>query len=77
MFCSFDAAPRIMRWFCWGRVVEWDGVEFGEVLGRMGRKREEEGLLGARAVVLLEVFKGGFFVEFLFFFLHTLFLSPS
>lgn len=42
-----------MRVFCWGKVVEWDDLGFGGVLERMGKERVE----GARAVVLLEVFK--------------------
>jgi hypothetical protein len=53
MFCSFGASPRIMRFFCKGRVVEWDEPEFGHSLDRMGKQRIE----GARAVILLDVFK--------------------
>ena len=53
MFCSFGAVPRIMRFFCTGRVVEWDQPEFEMLLERMGKKRP----LSARAVILLDVFK--------------------
>jgi hypothetical protein len=53
MFCSFEANPRIMRFFCTGRVVEWDQPEFEPMLRRMGMKNFE----GARAVILLDVFK--------------------
>ena len=53
MFCSFDASPRIMRFFCTGEVVEWDQPRFPELLEAMGRKRVE----GARAVILLQVWK--------------------
>lgn len=57
MFCSFAAAPRILRFYCWGRVVEWDEKgEFDRLVGEMvgaGNKL----VPGARAVVLLDVFK--------------------
>ncbi|KFY91670.1 hypothetical protein V500_04540 [Pseudogymnoascus sp. VKM F-4518 (FW-2643)] len=53
MFCSFDAAPRIMRFFCTGRVVEWDDKDFDSWLAKMGNKK----ILGARAVIVLDVFK--------------------
>lgn len=54
-WCSFDSAPRIMRWYCRGGVVEHDSPEFGAVLARMGHGRVE----GARAVITLEVWKVG------------------
>ena len=41
-----------MRWFCRGRVVEREHEEFEMWLGRMGKELE-----GARAVILLEVWK--------------------
>jgi len=53
MFCSFDMSPRIMRWFCKGRVVEWDSKEFEPLLKRMGKRRID----GARAIIALDVFK--------------------
>ncbi|KAL9027960.1 MAG: hypothetical protein Q9196_003599 [Gyalolechia fulgens] len=54
MFCSFDASPRILRFFCWGRIVEYDDRKrFLELLGRMGKEEIE----GARAVVELRVWK--------------------
>ena len=53
MFCSFGAMPRIMRFFCRGRVVEWDRPEFEMLLERMGKEK----LPSARAVILLDVFK--------------------
>ncbi|TVY81255.1 Pyridoxamine 5'-phosphate oxidase family protein ustO [Lachnellula suecica] len=53
MFCSFGASPRIMRFFCTGRVVEWDMPEFEVLIDKMGKKRVD----GARAVVLLTVWK--------------------
>jgi hypothetical protein len=53
MFCSFGKTPRIMRFFCKGRVVEWDQPEFEVLLTKMGKKRIE----GARAVIMLAVFK--------------------
>ena len=56
MFCSFAKSPRIIRFFCKGSVVEWDDARFEGLLGKMGKKRVE----GARAVILLDVFKVGF-----------------
>ena len=56
MFCSFARAPRIMRFFCKGSVVEWDDGRFEGLLRKMGKKRIE----GARAVILLDVLKVGF-----------------
>ncbi|KAI9821979.1 MAG: hypothetical protein M1827_002561 [Pycnora praestabilis] len=53
MFCSFETMPRIMRFFCKGRVVEWDDGEFGPLLSKMGKPR----VAGARAVILLDIFK--------------------
>ena len=53
MFCSFAKSPRIMRFFCKGSVVEWDDARFEGLLGKMGKKRVE----GARAVILLDIFK--------------------
>lgn len=53
MFCSFAKSPRIMRFFCMGKVVEWDDPRFEGLLKRMGKERIE----GARAVILLDVFK--------------------
>lgn len=53
MFCSFASAPRIMRFFCWGKVVEWDQPGFEGLIGKMGKEK----IQGARAVILLDVFK--------------------
>ncbi|CAF9933180.1 MAG: hypothetical protein ALECFALPRED_005496 [Alectoria fallacina] len=53
MFCSFAKSPRIMRFFCMGKVVEWDDPRFDGLLRKMGKERIE----GARAVILLDVFK--------------------
>jgi hypothetical protein len=53
MFCSFAASPRIMRFFCTGRVVEWDKPEFETLLSRMGKKRVD----GARAVLVFDIYK--------------------
>lgn len=54
MFCSFDKSPRIMRWHCKGRVVEWDQPEFEKLLKEVGKEK----IIGARAVIMLEVWKG-------------------
>ncbi|KAK5049056.1 hypothetical protein LTR84_005478 [Exophiala bonariae] len=65
MFCSFDTSPRIMRFFCTGRVVAWNDVGFDGWLERMGGKK----VTGARAVVVLDVYKAqtscGFAVPYL------------
>ncbi|RHZ46067.1 pyridoxamine 5'-phosphate oxidase family protein [Aspergillus thermomutatus] len=53
LFCSFDAAPRILRFFCNGSVIEWDQPEFPNYLERMGNKK----VLGARAIIRLDVYK--------------------
>jgi Pyridoxamine 5'-phosphate oxidase len=53
MFCSFGATPRILRFFCTGRVIEWDQTEFEIMLEKMGKQR----FPAARAVILLDVFK--------------------
>ena len=57
MFCSFSMSPRIMRFFCTGKVVEWDQPAFEPLLKRMGKGKIE----GARAVILLDIFKVGNF----------------
>jgi hypothetical protein len=54
MFCSFDASPRILRFFCKGKVIEWDQPEFGTIGEKMGITKPVE---GARAIILLDVFK--------------------
>jgi len=53
MFCSFGTMPRIMRFYCTGRVVEWDQPEFEVLLGKMGKTKIE----GARAIICLDVWK--------------------
>ncbi|KAE8375060.1 hypothetical protein BDV26DRAFT_268722 [Aspergillus bertholletiae] len=53
MFCSFDASPRILRFFCKGSVIEWSEPEFPRYLERMGGKN----IPGARAIIRLDIFK--------------------
>ncbi|KAI5194430.1 hypothetical protein AUEXF2481DRAFT_4870 [Aureobasidium subglaciale EXF-2481] len=53
MFCSFDKSPRILRLFCKGRVVEFCDDEFGPLTRQMGM----EVPVGARAVIVLDIFK--------------------
>ncbi|GIK05740.1 hypothetical protein Aspvir_009853 [Aspergillus viridinutans] len=53
LFCSFDAAPRILRFFCTGSVIEWNQPEFATYLERMGNKS----VIGARAIIRLDVYK--------------------
>lgn len=54
MFCSFDRLPRIMRWYCTGSVVELGDQRWEGMLRKMGKKETPP---GARAIVLLEVWK--------------------
>lgn len=54
MFCSFCASPRIMRWFCRGRVIEVDHPEYRQWLEKMDKKEYPS----MRAIILLDVFKG-------------------
>lgn len=54
MFCSFAASPRILRFFCKGKVIEWDEPEFESTWKKMGISKPVE---GARAIILLDVFK--------------------
>ncbi|KAF2189559.1 hypothetical protein K469DRAFT_700777 [Zopfia rhizophila CBS 207.26] len=54
MFCSFGVSPKIMRLFCRGRVVEKSDKGFEELRARMGSDIE---LTGARAIILLDVWK--------------------
>ena len=70
MFCSFGKGPRICRFFCRGRVVEWDAPDFGEWVRKMGKA--EGAVSGVRAVVVLHVwqvgllFWGSYFLQQLF-----------
>ncbi|KAF2461027.1 hypothetical protein BDY21DRAFT_403174 [Lineolata rhizophorae] len=64
MFCSFGPAPRIARFFCrHGRVVELGSAEFDSWRGVFGGSGgggdddDDDVLVGARAVIVLDVFK--------------------
>ena len=57
MFCSFGPSPRIMRFFCTGKVIEWDQKGFDGLVEKLLEGREIEKPMGARAVIWLEVFK--------------------
>lgn len=52
-FCDFGQTRRIMPFSCKGRVVEWDQPVFETLVQKVGRMRIE----GARAVIMLDVFK--------------------
>lgn len=54
MFCSFGKSPRIMRWFCKGRVIEVDHPEYEMWLKRMGKVEYPS----MRAIILFDVFQG-------------------
>ncbi|MCJ1322442.1 hypothetical protein MMC15_007790 [Xylographa vitiligo] len=53
MFASFGRSPRICRFFCRGRVVEWDEPAFAGWVARMGKAD----VPGTRAVVVLDVWQ--------------------
>lgn len=55
-WCSFDSTPRILRFYCTGSVVEHDSAEFLPLLERMG---VGERVQGARAIIVLKVWKVG------------------
>ncbi|KAG0642139.1 hypothetical protein HOY80DRAFT_669494 [Tuber brumale] len=62
MFTSFSASPRILRLFCTGRVVESEDAEFDDIVRSFSPREEgggedKEGMKGARAVVLLDIFE--------------------
>ena len=73
MFCSFGVSPRIMRFFCTGHVVEWDQPSFATILLKMAKKKLE----GARAVILLDVWKVGPFSSVQSFILHPGVRNPT
>ena len=56
MWCSFGKSPRIMRWFCTGKVVEHGDPGWGEWRGRF-KSVEDGGVPSARAVIVLDVWK--------------------
>ncbi|KAF2094664.1 pyridoxamine phosphate oxidase [Rhizodiscina lignyota] len=59
MFCSFGAAPRILRLFCRGRVVEKADKDFNAWVERMidSGMKMDKAMKGIRAVIVLDVFK--------------------
>lgn len=56
MFMSFGPAPRIMRFFCTSRIVEWDQPAFPDLVRRIA-KGKREAFDGARAVVVADVWE--------------------
>ncbi|KAF7560424.1 hypothetical protein G7046_g3713 [Stylonectria norvegica] len=56
MFMSFGPAPRIVRFFCRSKVVEWDEPAFPDLVRRIA-KGKREGFDGARAVIIADVFE--------------------
>jgi hypothetical protein len=61
MFCSFEKTPRILRLFCKGRVTEFWEEGFREGVREMG----VEVPVGARAIIVLEIFKVCFFFSYI------------
>lgn len=56
MFMSFGPSPRILRFFCRSRVVEWDEPPFPDLVRRIA-KGKRSAFDGARAVILCDVFE--------------------
>ncbi|KAM5342973.1 hypothetical protein ACJ41O_013939 [Fusarium nematophilum] len=56
MFMSFGAAPRIVRFFCRSKVVEWDEPAFPDLVRRIAQGRRSA-FDGARAVIVCDVFE--------------------
>ncbi|KAJ3470270.1 hypothetical protein MRS44_000369 [Fusarium solani] len=56
MFMSFGAAPRILRFFCRSRVVEWDEPAFADLVRRISQGKRSA-FDGARAVIVADVFE--------------------
>lgn len=53
MFCSFDQSPRIMRFFCTGKVIEYTHPDFQNLLPNFGKGDTP----GARSIILLDIWK--------------------
>ncbi|KJZ80457.1 hypothetical protein HIM_00307 [Hirsutella minnesotensis 3608] len=56
MFTSFGNTPRILRFFCRARVVEWDQPSF-PALVRTIAKGKRDAFDGARAVILCDIWE--------------------
>ncbi|KAG5661151.1 hypothetical protein KAF25_002794 [Fusarium avenaceum] len=55
MFMSFGPAPRIVRFFCRSRIVEWDDPSFPTLVRTISKNKRD--FDGARAVILADVFE--------------------
>lgn len=56
MFMSFGPAPRIVRFFCRSKIVEWDEPGFPDLVRTIAQGKRS-GFDGARAVVVADVFE--------------------
>lgn len=56
MFMSFGPAPRIVRFFCRSKIVEWDEPAFSDLVRRIAQGKRSA-FDGARAVVVADVFQ--------------------
>ena len=56
MFISFGSTPRILRFFCNSRVVEWDHQDFPNMVRRVSRGKKEA-FSGARAVIVCDIWQ--------------------
>lgn len=56
MFMSFGPAPRIVRFFCRSRIIEWDDPAFPDLVRRISKGKRST-FDGARAIILADVFE--------------------
>ncbi|KAF5022366.1 hypothetical protein F66182_5567 [Fusarium sp. NRRL 66182] len=56
MFMSFGPSPRIVRFFCRSKIVEWDDPAFPDLVNRIAQGKRTT-FDGARAVVVADVFE--------------------
>ncbi|PHH66416.1 hypothetical protein CDD81_7471 [Ophiocordyceps australis] len=57
MFLSFGPSPRIMRFYCRARIVEWDHGAFADLVTLVAQRGGRQVFDAARAVVDCHVFK--------------------
>lgn len=56
MFMSFGPSPRILRFFCTSKIVEWDQPAFPDLVRQIA-KGKRSAFDGARAVIVCDVFE--------------------
>lgn len=56
MFMSFGPSPRILRFFCTSKIVEWDEPAFPDLVRQIA-KGKRSAFDGARAVIVCDIFE--------------------